>query len=315
MTTALSAREIWVRLLVYPTHSLPTAAAPVMVGIALALRDNLFVSLPVFIAFLGSWIIHVGGLFKDNYELTYTHRYLPEHPELLHALETGTLTYTEMRYAIFACFAIPIMMGYYMVAIGGTTALAIGIIGVTSSYCYTGGPRPYTQYGLADPIFVFMFGIVAQVGTYYIQWAALHPAASHGLDALLQLPPELYYVGLPVGALVTNVMVIDDIRDRNWDKVKGWSTFSTRYGLRGGRTEYVTLTVVTYLAPLVYWWWLGFSAWILLPLLSLPLAIHVVRAVLTREQTRELIMMTPRASYLSLIYAALLSLGILLSPN
>ena len=63
-----------------------------------------------------------------------------------------------------------------------------------------------------------MFGIVAVAGTYYIQWAAANSLATHGLEAMWQLPMEVLLVGLPVGALVTNVMLVDDMRDRSaWE--------------------------------------------------------------------------------------------------
>lgn len=306
----LSAREIWIRLLLYPSHTLPTAAAPVLVGIGLALRDHILVPLPVLIGFLGSWLIHVGGVFNDNYELLRRHPDVPEHPELLQALQTGTLTFTGLRYAILTCFGLTALTAPYMLNIGGMPALVIGIVGVASGYFYAGGPQPYVKHGLADPIFIVMFGSVAVAGTYYIAWAALHPMAFHGLDALLQLPWDICVIGLPVGALVTNVMLIDDIRDRHFDAVKGWRTFAVRFGLSGIRGEYLALSVFAYLLPLAFWLWLGCSAWIFLPLLTLPLAYNIARAICKFDQTKDLLMMSPRASYLSLIYSALLAVGI-----
>lgn len=59
-------REIWVRLLLYPWHTLPTAAAPVLVGMGLALRDGVVAPFPALLAFVGSWLFHVGGVFADN---------------------------------------------------------------------------------------------------------------------------------------------------------------------------------------------------------------------------------------------------------
>ena len=307
---ALSAREIWIRLLLYPSHTLPTAAAPVLVGIGLAVRDQIFSPLPMLIGFLASWLIHVGGVFNDNYELLHRHSNVPEHPELLQALQNGTLTFTGLRSAIGVCFLLTALTAPYLLGIGGMLAFAIGIIGVASGYFYAGGPQPYVKHGLADPIFLVMFGIVAVAGTYYIQWAAANSLATHGLEAMWQLPMEVFLVGLPVGALVTNVMLVDDIRDRHFDAVKGWHTFAVRFGLRGIRAEFLTLTALAYLLPLVYWYWLGFSAWIFLPLLTLPLAYKVARAVCRFDQTKDLIMMSPMASYLSLIYAALLAVGV-----
>ncbi|MCX7172745.1 MAG: hypothetical protein NT159_02185 [Proteobacteria bacterium] len=171
---ALSAREIWIRLLLYPSHTLPTAAAPVLVGIGLAVRDHLFAPMPVLIAFLASWLIHVGGVFNDNHELLHRHPDVPEHPELLQALQTGTLTLVSLRNAILVCFTLAAFTGPYLLSIGGTPAFVIGIVGAASGYFYAGGPQPYVKHGLADPIFFAMFGIVAVVGAYYIQWAALH---------------------------------------------------------------------------------------------------------------------------------------------
>lgn len=308
--SALTAREIWIRLLLYPSHTLPTAAAPVLVGIGLALRDHIFVPIPVLIGFLASWLIHVGGVFNDNYQLLRRHPEVSEHPELLEALQTGTLTFAGLRNAILVCFLLAALMGPYLLSIGGTLAFVIGIVGMASGYFYAGGPQPYVKRGLADPIFIAMFGIVAVAGSYYIQWAALHGMASHGLDAILQLPWDIFLIGLPVGALVTNVMLIDDIRDRHFDAVKGWHTFAVRFGLSGIRREYLALTVLAYLLPLVFWLWLGYSAWIFLPLLTLPMSYRIARAVCTLDQTRDLLSMSPRASYLSLIYSALLAVGV-----
>jgi len=166
------------------------------------------------------------------------------------------------------------------------------------------------KHGLADPLFFAMFGIVAVAGSYYIQWAAVHSAASHGLDAIVQLPWDIFLIGLPVGALVTNVMLIDDIRDRHFDAVKGWHTFAVRFGLPGIRGEYLALSALAYVLPLAFWLWLDVSAWIFLPLLTLPMSYKIWRAVSTLDQTRDLLSMSPRASYLSLSYAALLALGV-----
>ncbi len=309
---ALSAREIWIRLLLYPSHTLPTAAAPVLVGVGLAVRDHIFAPLPMLIGFLASWLVHVGGVFNDNYELLHRHSNVPEHPELLQALQSGTLTSAGLRNAILVCFALTALTGPYLLGIGGSLAFVIGIIGIASGYFYAGGPQPYVKHGLADPIFIAMFGVVAVAGTYYIQWAAMHSAASHGLDAMQQLPGDVFLVGLPVGALVTNVMLVDDIRDRHFDAVKGWHTFAVRFGLRGIRGEYISLCAFAYAMPLACWLWLGFSVWIFLPLLSLPLAWKVARAVCRFDQTKDLLMMSPMASYLSLIYSALLAVGVAL---
>ena len=117
-------------------------------------------------------------------------------------------------------------------------------------------------------------------------------------------------VGLPVGALVTCVLVIDDLRDRGFDAKKGWRTTAVRFGPSGSRIEYMALTAFAFLAPVYFWSELGYGAGILLPFLTLPLAIHIARTVLTRDDADALFAMTPRASLLSMTYAVLLALGI-----
>ena len=294
----LSRRELWTGFLLYPGHTLPTAAAPIAVAAGLAAHDRVLAPVPLLVAFLGSWLIHLGGVFADQYELLRRHPELPEHPELTEALQNGTLDLAWLRGAIVLCFGLAALTAPYMVYLGGTAALAVGVLGTASSFCYAAGPWRYAPRGLADPIFFAMFGIVAVAGAYYVQAREIHPGA--------------FVLGLPVGALVTNVLVIDDIRDRSFDALKGWRTGAVRFGLGWSRRQYVGLSLAAYLAPFGFWLGLGYSAWVLLPLLSLPWAVQIGRVVWTSERPEALVPMTPRASLLALCYALLLGLGLAL---
>jgi len=307
-----SLRNIWVRLLLYPGHTLPTAAAPVLVGVGLAVHDRVFALWPVLAGFLGSWFIHVGGVFADNHELLRRYPRVDEHPELRQALRSGTLELRHLKSATIACFLLGVAPAPWLVYRGGPLILLIGVVGVAASLLYAAGGLRYVRFGLADPVFFLMFGVVAEVGTYYIQAA---PAAGNVWTRWVvpeALPLSVFLAGLPVGALVTNVLVIDDIRDRAFDRVKGWRTRAVRSGIRGSRLQYLSLTAFAYLAPFAGWLWLGYSPWVLLPLLSLPLAVPIARAVMTRHTTEALFPMTPRASMLSLLYAGLLAVGLAL---
>jgi len=307
-----SAREIWVHLLLYPGHTLPTAAAPVLVAVGLAVHDGVFAPLPALLAFLGSWLIHVGGVFADNLALLRRHPDVREHPELSDAVATGALDLRVLRRATLACFVLGVAPGAWLAWIGGPLVVVIGVIGVLSSLGYAAGRLRYVRLGLADPFFFLMFGVVAEVGTYYIQVASRAEGVWRAPFLGDGLPLEAFVVGLPVGALVTNVLVIDDVRDRAFDAAKGWRTTAVRFGLRGSRVEYLLLSALAWLAPFVFWRGLGLGAATLLPLLALPLALPIARAVLTRESTADLLAMTPRASLLAAVYAALLGLGLAL---
>ncbi len=312
-TVSLSRRELWINLLLYPTHTLPTAAAPALVGLGLAIHDRVFLFLPAFVGFIASWLLHVGGVFIDNYELLVRHPENREHPELIEAIQKGTLSLGVLRGAIVFCYLAAILTGPYLLHVAGFTVVIFGVLGVLASWAYAAGPLAYARHGLADPIFFVMFGVVAVAGTYYVQAAPFHVAASSWYFVAAALPLKALILGLPVGALVVNVLLIDDMRDRIPDRGKGWRTGAVRFGLRWNRTEIVLLTVFAYLIPVWFWLGMGFGPWILLPILTLPRAVTVARTICTTERFEDLFPMTPKASFLSLYYGALLGIGAALS--
>ena len=300
-------RDIWVRLLLYPGHTLPTALAPILIAGGLAWRDGVFAPVPLLLAFVGSWLIHVAGVFADNHELLRRHGELPEHPELNRALADGTLTLAGLRLAIIACLVLAGIAGIEPVRLGGWPAFWLGVVGVAASLGYAAGPMPYTRLGLADPLFLLMFGVVAPAGAYGVQ-----AAASAADFAWTSLPWQALVVGLPVGCLVTSVMVIDDIRDRRFDRDKRWRTVPARYGLAAGRWHFVALQAFAYASPLWLWWALDLSPWVLSCWLTAPLAVSITRHVLRYEATADLLRMSPRTSLQSMLYAALLGAGVAL---
>lgn len=302
-------KRIWIDLLLYPAHTLPTAAAPVLVGAGLAAHDGRFAASPALVAFLGSWLVHVAGVFTDNHELLRRHPRIVEHPDLSSALAEGELTLNQVKLAIAACLLLALPTAIFFLRIGGAAAMVIGAIGLLASLAYAGGPAPYAKLGFAEPVFFIMFGVVAVAGTYYAQLAWLH-ASSGTPPTLDELPMTAYIVGLPIGALVTNVLLIDDMRDRQYDAAKGWRTAAVRFGTRGSRLAYALMWILAYVAPLLFWTVLDFTVWALLPLLTLPWATSIAHTIWTRADPKALVPMTPRASFLACAYAALLAIGI-----
>ena len=291
-----STRDVWVRKLLYPGHTLPTAVAPALVAAALAIHDGALRAAPLLAALLAGWLIQVGGVLVDNLENLLREPDDREHPELVHAVASGRLTLRGLRYAIYACYALALLAGLYLVGVAGTGVIAIGLLSIAASWAYSAGPWPVGRHGLADPLFFLFFGIVSVAGTYYVQAQALPLAA--------------LVLGIPVGALTTNILIIDDIRDRAFDAVKGKRTIAVRYGPQWSRREFGALLLVAYMAP--FWLWLqpGFGPWALLPLLTLGYAASTLRDVLTRDRYEDLLPATPKAGRLLLAYCALLGIGI-----
>lgn len=308
--TGAPRRKIWVDLLLYPTHTLPTAAAPILIGVGLALHNGVFVAVPVLLAFVASWLIHVAGVFTDNYRLLADHPGVVEHPELTNALDDGSLTLSGLWWAIAGCLAVAALAGGYLVGVAGIAAAILGAIGVAASLGYSLGPLSLTKLGIADPVFFLMFGIVAVTGVYYVQAGAASNVPLTWHIASRIVPWDAFVVGLPVGAIVTCVLLIDDIRDRAYDAAKGWHTAPVRFGLRWTRTEFTLLMAVAYLLPLWFWLGLGFTPWVLLPLATAGTAFGITRTVRTEIGFEKLFPLTPKTSTLAFVYALLLGAGL-----
>jgi 1,4-dihydroxy-2-naphthoate octaprenyltransferase len=304
-------RRIWVDLLLYPTHSLPTAAAPVLVGLGLAARAGEVALAPAIVAFLGSWLVHLAGVFTDNHELLRRHPDVIEHPELTRAVRDGSLRLGTLRVAIAACLAGAIATAPYLAGIGGAPVLVLGAAGIAASLAYHGFPLAYVRAGAADPVFLLLFGIVGPAGTAFIQAAAVRGAADPW-RLLATLPPETWYAGLPCGAIVTAVMLVDDLRDRGFDRLKGWRTGAVRFGVPAVRDEITALVGLACAAPIAFWLAGGLGAWVLVPLLATPLAWRTVQAIRRLERPEELFPLSPRMALLALVHSALLGLGLAL---
>ncbi len=301
MTT--STRQLWIQLLLYPGHTLPTALAPVLVGVGLALHDGVFAPLPALLGFLASWFVHLAGVFLDNHELLRRHPAVREHPELNDAVTLGALPLTRLRAAIALCLVLAILPGPYLYAIGGGPVLLLGGVGIAASLGYAGGPA-YVRKGLTEPVFFAMFGIVAVVGIYYIQ------AAAHGQAG--QLPWQVWLLGWPVGALVTGVSVIDDLRDRDWDSAKGWRTIAVRHGARASIRTLRGLLLSAYLAVPVLVMVGACGPWALASWATLPSAVAIARRAASADPAA-LRPLTARLAFTAMLFAALLGSAVALA--
>jgi len=297
-------------MLLYPGHTLPTALAPVLVAVGLAVHDGVLAAWPAFLALLAGWLVQLGGVLTDNYENLIRHPGDREHPQLVHALREGSLTLFGLKAAILACFGVALAIGAYLVHLGGIAVLVIGIASIAAAALYSAGPSPFGARGLADPVFFAFFGAVSVVGAYYVQAAATLGPVAFGDFVPAALPLKAVALGLPIGALTTCILIIDDIRDREFDVVKGKHTIAVRFGAQWSRAEFVALLAFAYLAPLWFVAGLGFSAWVLLPLASLPYVLSIARAVLTLDRYEALVPLTPQMARLLVLYATLLAFGV-----
>jgi 1,4-dihydroxy-2-naphthoate polyprenyltransferase len=310
-----SRRDVWVRKLLYPGHTLPTAAAPMLIAAGLAFHDGTFAAGPALLALLAGWLVQLGGVLTDNYENLVQQPEDREHPELVQALARGTLTLAELKGAILACYGLALLAGAWLACIAGPFVVAIGLLSIAASWMYSAGPLPIGRVGLADPLFFLFFGIVSVAGAYYVQAAPAHGDVLGAWFVPQALPPLAFVLGIPIGALTTNILIIDDIRDREFDAVKGKDTVAVRFGIRWSRAEFAVLLALAFLVPPALWLETDFGDGILLPLLMLPSAIRLGRSVMTLDRHEDLVPVTPRAGRLLLAYAVLLAIGVALGSG
>ncbi len=275
--------------------TLTAAVVPVAVGSAVAYALGAFRAFPATAALLGSILIQIATNFAND---VFDHEKGADTEERLgptRATATGLLTPREVRAGLAVTIALAAIPGLYLVSVGGWPIVVIGTASVLSGIAYTGGPYPLGYHGLGD-VFVFLFfGLVAVCGTVFVQAGAV--------------PTLALLASVPVGALATAILVVNNVRDRETDVKAGKRTLAVRFGRRAGITEYAALLAAAYATPVACVFSLGRSPWVLLPLVSLPLAIGLLRALATREG-RPLNAVLARTAMLLLVFGVLFSVGL-----
>ena len=307
-------RDVWVRMLLYPRHTLPTAAAPVCVATGLAVADGVAAAGPAVAAFVAGWLVQLGGVFADNYNNLRRNPDDREHPAFVRALEAGVVTLGTLRRAVWATYLAAVVAGIPLVWYGGFPVLLIGLASILAGLAYSSDPFPLGDRALGDPLFFVFFGVVSVVGTYYVQAAAVLGPPLALSPAPGSLPAAAFVVSLPVAALTTNILVIDNIRDREFDAEKNEITLAVLLGDTWSRVEYLALLVLAYAVPAVMVF-SGAAAWVLLPFLSLPYALVVAGRVWVRRTHEQLVPMTPQAGQVVLLHSILFGVGLALGAR
>jgi len=211
---------------------------------------------------------------------------------------SGLIPAPHMRWAMVITFGFVALIGIYLVVIGGWPILVVGTASILAALAYSGGPFPLASHGLGD-LFVFIFfGLVAVCGTYYVQ--------------SLRLTPLVLFAMVPVGLLITAILVVNNLRDIVTDRKAGKKTLAVRIGERGARIEYVLLLAGAYVVPILLFLAGKVSIFALLPLVSLPMAISLSRTVCQKEG-RVLNQSLASTARLTLVFSLLFSVGLIFS--
>ncbi len=308
--TDISKRRAWV--MAARPQTLPAAAAPVVVGVGLAVAEGVFAPLPALAALVGAALIQVGTNFANDYYDAVQGADTEEREGFTRVTAGGIIEPESVKRAMWLTFALAIVVGGYLVAVGGVPILVIGLASVAAGIAYTGGPYPLGYHGLGD-VFVFVFfGLVAVAGTYYVQAAAAAPGLFPVWLPPGSLPTAAVLAGVPVGAISTNILVVNNVRDLEEDRETGKRTLAVRFGYSFSRAQFLGLLMVAYVVPFYFAFPAGYGSAALAPLLTLPLAGLVTRTVLTETSGAALNPALERVGQLLALYSLLFAVGVAL---
>lgn len=286
----------WIKAWVLASRpkTLPIWLGPVFVGslinpIALnQLRWNLvFWSLCVTL-FLQIGIHYINDYF-DHYKGADTDKRLGP----VRGIQLKILNPKYVYIAGLACLGAVLLCGIPLVEHGGPSVLILLIISVIFAYCYSGGPWPLAYLGIADAFVFVFFGWVNVMTTGYFQTG--------------QMAFESFLAGTQIGLLSVVLLVITNFRDRLNDSEVNKRTLAVRFGAKFARWE---LTVVSLLPYILLFCWIPISLKAaLLPSLTLPLSLYLLRKIWTTEASRKYNAYIPFAALLPILFGILLIVG------
>jgi 1,4-dihydroxy-2-naphthoate octaprenyltransferase len=281
-------------------RTLPAAVAPVFVGSALAGRVGKFDALAALICLAFALLVQIGTNFANDY---FDFRHGADTAERIgprRAVAAGWVTPAAMHRAMWGVFGAAFFVGLALLAWGGWWLLGIGVACIGCGIAYTGGPYPLGYHGLGD-IFVFLFfGLVAVGTTFYVQAGTV--------------TAEAVIAAVAIGALTTNILVVNNYRDVETDRVAGKRTLVVRFGRHFARTQFALAHTIALTAPI----FLAAHGVASLLTLAGPLAILAFGAVrqyvmLKRAETpRDFLRLLSQSGLYLAAYAVVLSVWIAL---
>jgi 1,4-dihydroxy-2-naphthoate octaprenyltransferase len=250
-------------------RTLVAGLVPVLVGSALALHDGVFKLSPALAALAGALLIQCGTNLTNDYFDFKKGADTSDRLGPARATQSGWLAPRTVLSAGLGCFFAAALVGLYLVAVAGWPILVVGLLSIASGYAYTGGPYPLAYNGLGELFVLVFFGFVAVAGTYFVQ--------------ALDVTAQAILAGVPVGLLGVALLAVNNTRDEATDALAGKRTLVVRFGKPFGRAEYLGAVSLAAAIPGAMWFSGHSSAWILLPLATLPLAIEPIRILMTES--------------------------------
>ncbi|HEY4898614.1 MAG TPA: 1,4-dihydroxy-2-naphthoate polyprenyltransferase [Candidatus Nanopelagicaceae bacterium] len=275
-------------------RTLPAAIAPVFVGTALIRRDHHSINyLNALLALAVSLLLQVAVNFSNDYSDgirgTDSNRVGPTR-----LVASGLAEARAVKRAAIICFALASVLGIILAARSSWWLIFAGALSILAAWTYTGGSKPYGYLGYGEISVFLFFGLVATVGSYFVQ--------AHRITG------QAILVSLPVGALSCAILAVNNLRDLPKDSLVGKRTLAVRLGDKRARQMFIGLLILAHLAALI-------AAFItprtLITLAFLPVTLRIAKRVIAGAKGADLIPVLGQVGKLQLLLSTTLAIALL----
>ncbi|WP_017792901.1 1,4-dihydroxy-2-naphthoate polyprenyltransferase [Leucobacter salsicius] len=273
-------------------RTLPLAIAPIAAGSGIAVMLRGFSWPLTLLALAVAVFLQIGVNYANDYSDgirgTDEHRVGPAR-----LTGSGLVNPKKVLALALTFFALAAVSGLIAVVLSGRWwFLALGVLAIVAAWFYTGGKRPYGYAGLGEVMVFIFFGLVATVGTVYLQ-----------TDIQAQ---EVWFAGAGVGLFAVAVLVINNVRDIDTDILAGKRTLAVRMGDRASRILFVVCVLLPFAVPGIYV--MVYPAMIFVWLV-LFIAVPCAIIALTAKTPKELVLVLQLTSLAALAYGVMLGIG------
>jgi 1,4-dihydroxy-2-naphthoate octaprenyltransferase len=296
-SSAITGESLAAWFLAARPKTLPASVSPVLVGCAVAWKEGRFSLMPAMAAFVVALLLQVAANLANDVADFRRGADTSERLGPTRVAQSGLIAPGRIVWATALVLLLATVPGLYLVWLGGLPLAAIGLLAILCAVAYTAGPFPLGYLGLGE-IFVFLFfGPVAVAGTAYVMTNAVTPLA--------------VAASLPMGSLVSAILVVNNLRDIETDRAAGKRTIAVRLGVAATRWEFAGLLAASYLILLAMVL-IGISdTWLQIVWVTAPVAAVLTRKVWTASG-RALNPVLAGTARLALWYAIAFAAGIVL---
>lgn len=276
-------------------HTLPAALAPVVVAAGLAIGDGAFRWGPLIATAIGALAIQIAANFTNDLSDARSGADNEARIGPQRAVASGLLSERAMSIGTWVAFGVATAAGVYLITIAGWVIVIVGVASILATLGYVGGPRPYGYRGWGE-VFVFVFfGLVATIVSRYVYDRSA--------------PLDVWLLAIPMGFLVTAILVANNVRDIVTDRDAGKRTLAVIIGRDRARVLFDGLVWGSFLLVGLFALFGWTPAWTMIALATIPLAIPLTITIHREIAGPPLIVVLKGVARLDLFFGVLLALG------